>query len=69
MKYSRSNLWFWISILAGALLVTAATVSLYGLIGAPLGIGSGASLGMVVYYLGAMLASAARWLIQKGKRP
>lgn len=68
MKSSRANLWFWACLFAGALLVTVQTIALYGPLAAPLGIGSGASLGMLVYYLGAMLSSASRWVCQQLKR-
>lgn len=69
MKHSRSNLFFWASILAGALIVTTQSVLLYGPIGAPLGIGSGASLGAVVYYLGEMIVATVRWIRQQLQRP
>jgi hypothetical protein len=69
MKHSRSNAFFWASILGGTLIVTLQSVMLYGPIGAPLGIGTGASLGAVVFYLGQMLWSALRWIRQQLQRP
>ncbi|PQV64002.1 hypothetical protein B1R32_10727 [Abditibacterium utsteinense] len=66
-KYS--NRIFWTLILAGIVAVTVQSVSLYGPIGAPLGVGTGASLGAVVYYLGAICAGAARWIRQQLQRP
>ena len=68
MKTRTSNLLFWPLLAAGALAVTIQTVALYGWLAAPLGIGSGASLGAVVYYLLSMLLSALRWLGQQRKR-
>ncbi len=69
MRYSRSNAFFWAAIFAGAFAVTLQTIALYGPIGAPLGIGTGASLGAVVFYLGEMLWSALRWIRQQLQRP
>ncbi|MBW3635476.1 MAG: hypothetical protein KY445_03290 [Armatimonadetes bacterium] len=69
MHKRTSNLLFWASLGGGALVVTTQSVLLYGWIGAPLGIGTGGSLGAVVYYLGAMLFSASRWIRQQLKRP
>lgn len=69
MKYSRSNAFFWAAIFTGALIVTLPTVMLYGPLGALLGIGTGASLGAVVFYLGQMLWSALRWIRQQLQRP
>ena len=68
MKYSRSNRFFWACIALGTLGVTIQSVLLFGPMGAPLGIGSGASLGAVVFYLGEMLFSALRWLRQQLQR-
>lgn len=62
-----SSLLFWILLGAGALAVTIQTIALYGWLAAPLGVGSGASLGAVIYYLGAMLVSASRWIRQQLK--
>lgn len=69
MKHSRSNLGFWVLVGLGILLVTTQSVALYGFLAIPLGIGTGASLGMVVYYLGDMIWSGALWLREQLKRP
>ncbi len=69
MRYSRENNGFWLSILLGALIVTVPTTLEYGALAIPLGVGTGASLGMVVFYLASMLASGARWIGKQLKRP
>ena len=68
MKNSRSNRWFWALIVVGSLVVTFQAVSLFGPLGAPMGIGTGGALGMVVYYLGAMVWSALGWIRQQLQR-
>lgn len=68
MKNSRTNRYFWALILAGILVVTFQAVSLFGPLGAPMGIGTGAALGMVIYYLAAMIWSALGWIRQQLQR-
>lgn len=68
MRYSRVNLWFWALMSAGALLVGVQSVALFGWLAAPMGMGTGASLGLVVFYLASMLAGAARWAWEWLKR-
>lgn len=69
MKTSRDNFFFWLAIGAGALLVTLQSVQIFGPIGVFIGLGAGASLGAVIYYLGAMIWAAWRWICQQMQRP